>query len=638
MLDLGQRVGDPGALGQVELQLVTSGLLAKPGEEPDADPHRANSRGARALDGRLPEKAPERRVSSRAMKAQHTLIRFAVIAVSALATVPATASAGIWTPVASGTTGDITAVQQLDAGTLVYGTAGGQLLKNGTVKGNAGGSAINDIAFNPSKTIGLAAANNGKLLISTNGGESWAVKSLANTTYPQSPTCFAGGPYTRTAAPAGNFNAVSWASDTVGYAIPTDLGEVLKTTDGGTTWLDVSRRADGSCFVDTDGDPLTDVKALPGTDLLWLMADDFGTLYISSNGLISSTSAQTTDSAVNCFDHHPQLALDFDNPNRAFAVDRCDGSLQFGFTQDGGSRWELSQNYFAGNGDGLSGLNDVDIAGGSAVAVGNAGAILIDNDGRNAYFQRADGANATNDWLSVDKLDATQAAIGGRGGVLLTTTQATTIPDIVAPAGTVTGATTVVAGTAATYTANVADNAGGTGVDPAGFSWSAQGVPPATGNPATFTFPSPGFYLVTVNFKDRAGNAATASLSVTVTAPKPVTPPKPTKTTTASVPGAKISFGVPNTCVKAGSTFKVTLTWKKQKRKGNKFVKVRRADFYIGSKRVKIDKKAPFTQTLTVKAGTKAGSTITVKARAYVKVTKGKSPTKSISSKIKVCS
>ncbi len=572
------------------------------------------------------------------MKVQHTLIRLAAIAAGTLAIVPATASAGIWTPVVSATTGDITAVQQLNASTLVYGTASSHIFKNGFEKGTAGGSAINDIAFNPSKTIGLAAANNGKLLISTNGGESWAIKSLANTTFPQSPTCFAGGPYTRTAAPAGNFNAVSWASDTVGYAIPTDLGEVLKTTDGGTTWTDVSRQADGSCRVDTDGDPLTDVKALPGTDLVWFLADDFGTLYVSSNGLASSTTAQTTDSAVNCFDNHPQLALDFDNPNRAFATDRCNGDLQFGFTQDGGSTWELQQHYFAGDGDGLTGLNDVAIAGGSAVAVGNAGAILVENDGRNAYFQRADGANATNDWLSVDKLDATHAVVGGRGGALLTTSQATTIPDIVAPAGTVTGATTVVAGTPAVYTANVADNAGGAGIDPAGFAWSAQGVPPAAGNPATFTFPSPGFYLVSVTFKDLAGNAATASLSVTVTAPVPVKPVSPIKTTTASVPGAKISFGVPNTCVKAGSTFKVTLTWKKQKRKGNKFVKVRRADFYIGSKRVKIDKKAPFTQTLKVKAGTKAGSTITVKARAYVKVTKGKSPTKSISSKIKVCS
>jgi photosystem II stability/assembly factor-like uncharacterized protein len=574
------------------------------------------------------------------MKAQHHLIRLAAIAAGALAIVPATASAGIWTPVVSATTGDITAVQQVNASTLVYGTASGHIFKNGIEKGTAGGSAINDIAFNPSKTIGLAAANNGKLLISTNGGESWAIKNLANTTFPQSPTCFAGGPYTRTAAPAGNFNAVSWASDTVGYAIPADLGEVLKTTDGGTTWTDVSRQADGSCRIDTDGDPLTDVKALPGTDLVWFLADDFGTLYISSNGLTSSTAAQTTDSAVNCFDNHPQLALDFDNPNRAFAVDRCNGSLQFGFTSDAGSTWELQQNYFAGNGDGLTGLNDVAIAGGSAVAVGNAGAILVENDGRNTYFQRADGADATNDWLSVDKLDATHAVVGGRSGRLLTTAQATTIPDIVAPAGTVTGATTVVAGTPATYTANVADNAGGTGIDPAGFAWSATGVPAASGNPATFTFPSAGFYLVSVSFKDLAGNAATASLSVQVAAPSVSSglAIPPIKTTTASVPGAKISFGVPNTCVKAGSTFKVTLTWKKQKRKGNKFVKVRRADFYIGSKRVKIDKKAPFTQTLKVKAGTKAGSTITVKARAYVKVTKGKSPTKSISSKIKVCS
>ena len=86
-----------------------------------------------------------------------------------------------------------------------------------------------------------------------------------------------------------------------------------------------------------------------------------------------------------------------------------------------------------------------------------------------------------------------------------------------------------------------------------------------------------------------------------------------------------------------GQTFTVTLTWKKQKRKGNRFVKVRRADFYIGRTRVKIDKTAPFRQTLRVKAGTKPGSTVTVKARAFIKVKRGKSPTKSISSSVRVC-
>jgi photosystem II stability/assembly factor-like uncharacterized protein len=570
------------------------------------------------------------------MKVHHTLIRFAAIAAGALTIVPATASAGIWTVTPSGTSAGISAIDEVNAGTLVYGTTSGQILKNAVVKSTSPGFSINDVALNPSGTTGVATASNGRLLTSIDGGESWAVKSLANTTFTEPNPCNGTPPVGgRNAAPTGNLNAVSWASDSVAYVVASDEGVVLKTTDGGTSWTDVSRQADGTCFIDTGGDLLTDVQAIPGTDVVWAVANDFGTRYISTNGL-SSSALQLGDTAVNCFDTRPRLALDFDSPNRAFVADRCGSSLALGFTQDGGTNFNFSQNFFAGDGNSLE-LNDVAIAGGSIVAVGNAGAILIDSDGSNAYFQRADGANTTNSWLSVDKLDATHAAVGGAGGALLTTSQATTIPDIVAPAGTVTGATTVVAGTAATYTANVADNAGGTGIDPASFAWSAPGVPPAAGNPATFTFPSPGYYLVSVNFKDLAGNAATASLSVFVTAPVPVKPASPTKTTTASVPGAKISFGVPNTCVKAGSTFKVTLTWKKQKRKGNKFVKVRRADFYIGSKRVKIDKKAPFTQTLKVKAGTKAGSTITVKARAYVKVTKGKSPTKSISSKIKVC-
>ena len=69
---------------------------------------------------------------------------------------------------------------------------------------------------------------------------------------------------------------------------------------------------------------------------MWFIADDFGhALHLVQRPDLLDA-AQTADSAVNCFDHHPQLALDIDNPNRAFAVDRCNGSLQFGFTQDGG--------------------------------------------------------------------------------------------------------------------------------------------------------------------------------------------------------------------------------------------------------------------------------------------------------------
>ncbi len=117
----------------------------------------------------------------------------------------------------------------------------------------------------------------------------------------------------------------------------------------------------------------------------------------------------------------------------------------------------------------------------------------------------------------------------------------------------------------------------------------------------------------------------------------PITQSGAAKTTTVTTPGASIGFGVPNTCVQPGSTFKVTLKWKRQKRKGNLFVKVTRADFYIGAKVAKIDKRAPFVQTLKVTASAKRGSKITLRARAFIKVTHGKVPKKSIKSSINVC-
>src|ERR1044071_3677838 len=104
-------------------------------------------------------------------------------AVAVLATLAAAtpASAGIWSPIASGTTADITAVNDAAPGVLLYGTASGQLLKNGTVRSTNPGSSITDVALNPSGTVALATATNGKLLRSSNGGDSWTAIALPNT-------------------------------------------------------------------------------------------------------------------------------------------------------------------------------------------------------------------------------------------------------------------------------------------------------------------------------------------------------------------------------------------------------------------------------------------------------------------------
>lgn len=127
--------------------------------------------------------------------------------------------------------------------------------------------------------------------------------------------------------------------------------------------------------------------------------------------------------------------------------------------------------------------------------------------------------------------------------------------------------------------------------------------------------------------------------------PAPAPAPTPTGPTgpgapvlkTVTVPGASISFGVPTGCVQPGSTFRVTLSWKRKKKKGNLFVKVSRADFYIGTKVVRKDRKAPFVQTLRVTASAKRGSTISLRARAFIKVKRGKAPKKSVKATIRVC-
>lgn len=135
------------------------------------------------------------------------------------------------------------------------------------------------------------------------------------------------------------------------------------------------------------------------------------------------------------------------------------------------------------------------------------------------------------------------------------------------------------------------------------------------------------------------GGGGTPVTPVTpVTPPTPPTPPRPpaVKRITASVKGATLTLGVPRACIPSGRPFVATLTWKKQRRKGNLFVKVRRTDFYVGKKRLKIDKKAPFRQTLRI-PNPKKGQKYSFRARAFIKVKRGAGPKKSIRTTLTVC-
>ncbi len=108
-------------------------------------------------------------------------------------------------------------------------------------------------------------------------------------------------------------------------------------------------------------------------------------------------------------------------------------------------------------------------------------------------------------------------------------------------------------------------------------------------------------------------------------------------TKSASVRGARLTLTVPSGCVDPGGRLSASVTWKRKKVKHNRFVRVRRTSFYIGSKRVRTDGRSPFRQKVKLASSAKAGSTVTLRARVYTKVSKGRAPTKTITTKVGVC-
>ncbi|CAA9528651.1 MAG: hypothetical protein AVDCRST_MAG85-3471 [uncultured Solirubrobacteraceae bacterium] len=136
------------------------------------------------------------------------------------------------------------------------------------------------------------------------------------------------------------------------------------------------------------------------------------------------------------------------------------------------------------------------------------------------------------------------------------------------------------------------------------------------------------------------GGGTTAPPTTPVVTPKPgttsTTPLAVGRTVSARVPGATLSLGLPRGCIPAGRPFVARLTFKKQRRKGSVFVKVTRTDFYVGTKRLKIDRRSPFTQILRI-PNPRAGRSYSFRARAFIKVRRGKAPKKSIRATLKVC-
>lgn len=580
-----------------------------------------------------------------------------------LSTAPA--HAATWTQIPSGTSSEITAIEYQSATRFWFTTANGEIFTrqpDGSFVRKFGPSAVrlNDIEFQDGGNIGFAVGNAGQVLRSQDAGATWqnvntgpaiAVSSnAANSTFPN---C------TRT-DPLGDVNSVRFAGanrvwifaegSQMAKSEPATASDVGKAG----TWVDANDipnaggpyTSDDTCKISSSyNEGLSDAFFAPSApDVAYIVAGSFSEVFFTTNDL-ASAAAKRPESAGNAGGGHRNITGDPSNPNRMWSVSPDPyGVSTAHYTEDGYTTSNPFNivNYSARDFP-QNGPYDVDFNGGTVLSAGDAGMILTSINGRDFYYVDAPGSLATEAWRAVGLASASDGAVGGGGGVLAVTTQANTIPDIVAPAGTITGPATATAGTPTAYTANVADNAGGSGIDTSSFAWTGTGLPAATGNPVSLTFPSPGFYTITVTFKDLAGNIGTASKSVQVGAAStgttiPPGTPNPTPSKTVTVAGGSVKLSGPKACVAPGQTFTATLAFKKKRTNARKrVIKVTKVYFFIDGTRVKIDKKTPFKQTLSVRSYA-PGSKHTLKARAFLKVRTGKAPTKSISTSFQVCS
>ncbi len=472
-----------------------------------------------------------------------------VVALFALLAFAATAQAAtIWTPVNSGTTGTISAIVYQSPTRFWYATSGGTIaFFNGTGftagTGITPGENFTDLAFQPGGSIGFAVTSNGHVWRSTDGGASW-VQIAAPTTRADCTNA--------TNMAESELNAVQWANSSVVYLLG-NASTILRSVNaeaGSPTFSEINKLNTGTCAAQNEPftENFTDATFLPANPAdAFFVAQDFGRLYQSSNALSGSVSGIKVNSdTVNTFTGNPRIAWDNNNPNRLWVADHqsvgsgC-GTLCLQVSTDAGV--DSSAAKFPNDSTVTGGLYDISSQGGVEVTAGSGGEIFTSIDGTNFYNQPADGALATENWRAEAAYDAAHAAVGGENGALAITAAANTIPDIIAPTGSISGPMVVTSGKATTFTSLIADNPGGSGVNPGSITWTAPGFPAQNGPVAKFTFPrGAGKVTLTLTFADNAGNTGTATISVTVNDAPPPGPPTGSSPTTTSTGGATIKI------------------------------------------------------------------------------------------------
>ena len=373
------------------------------------------------------------------------------------------------------------------------------------------------------------------------------------------------------------------------------------------TWVDANRKvvpvAGDNCYLDTP-ESISDIAVGSNPDIVFFAASSSEAIFFTTNNL-ASEAAEKPAGAANGNQPRGRLALDPENPNRLWSV--C-GGCPYGnsatiYTEDGfGTTHWIRPTAF--DWTFTDGPRDLDFKAGTVLEAGNSGMIVTSTNGRDFYLQPADGALGTHEWRSVGLANATLGAVGGADGKLVVSATTNSIPDATAPTGTIGGPSTGATGQPLAFTSQIADEAGGSGINAAATNWSTPGLTNQPGANASFTFPNPGTFVITLSFADNAGNTGTAAKTVTITGAGQPTLPTFTLPSSSNPPVAggaatrKGRFvrvkvkgkltppsGVPSAQACAG---RVTATLLKGKKK-------------LVSKKIKLRKNCRYKKTLKVK-------------------------------------
>lgn len=354
------------------------------------------------------------------MRGSRVLFSFVIAIVAALIAAGPAAATSIWTPVASGTGGTISAIATPKAGEVVFTTTAGDIyyLAGGTFTKATlnvpAPLAFEDVAMSPGGTVGIAVGEGGEVYRSNDSGVNWTRLGV------NAWTGLCGGG-SLTAVTANLFSA-HFAGAEVIYITGAN-NTVLKSINGGTTFNDVNKDSSSCLINESVGD-----TAWRDVNTGFLLSNFFGGLWRTTDGLGGGVGGTTKiTEAVNGFEGVDRLALDADDPLRMWATNPGAGLSYFQFTVNGGASWNAPTLT-----DGATATSLLDIASGigtNVIAVGTNGAIYTSTDGVTFSPNKADAPYATNTWESVAfQPGSTTAWVGGTNGALLTTSQSNALP------------------------------------------------------------------------------------------------------------------------------------------------------------------------------------------------------------------